>query len=235
MDFDAAAAFVAGNSSAFDQQTLLRLYALYKVATVGPCTTQPPNFFAFAARAKWDAWRSLGDSLSEYEAKREYSDIVGLHLGKADQEADIDFEAEDSDLEGEAEAGFGVAVSRVVRESDEDHLENEGNQGDSLFECVQNGRVDGVVEFLKTHPTTDINEARSEDGVTALHWACDREMLDIVTLLINHGVNLDIQDQEGMTALHYAALAENREIYTSLIEAGANNTITDNTGELAKL
>jgi len=42
-----------------DSDTLLKLYALYKQATKGDATGDPPGGFDYVARAKFDAWRAV--------------------------------------------------------------------------------------------------------------------------------------------------------------------------------
>lgn len=37
----------------------LKLYALFKQATVGPCNTPKPGMMDFVNRAKWTAWSEL--------------------------------------------------------------------------------------------------------------------------------------------------------------------------------
>ena len=38
---------------------LLRVYSLYKQATVGNCNTEKPGMFSFAEKSKWEAWNNL--------------------------------------------------------------------------------------------------------------------------------------------------------------------------------
>lgn len=59
----------------------LRLYALYKQATVGKCNTPKPGVFDLVNKAKWDAWSTLGDMPKE-KAQDEYASIVNK-LGPA--------------------------------------------------------------------------------------------------------------------------------------------------------
>ncbi|XP_044265063.1 acyl-CoA-binding domain-containing protein 5A isoform X2 [Tribolium madens] len=40
---------------------MLRFYAYYKQATLGPCTGRRPAFYDVVGRAKYDAWKCLGD------------------------------------------------------------------------------------------------------------------------------------------------------------------------------
>lgn len=54
---------------------LLRLYALYKQATVGDVTGPRPGAFDFVGRAKYDAWSSLA-GLSAEQAMEDYIALV---------------------------------------------------------------------------------------------------------------------------------------------------------------
>uniref|UniRef100_A0A5F8G926 Enoyl-CoA delta isomerase 2 n=2 Tax=Monodelphis domestica TaxID=13616 RepID=A0A5F8G926_MONDO len=53
----------------------LKLYALFKQATEGPCTTPKPGMLDFVKKAKWDAWNALG-SLPKDAARQNYVDLV---------------------------------------------------------------------------------------------------------------------------------------------------------------
>nr|BAB26315.2 unnamed protein product [Mus musculus] len=53
----------------------LRLYALYKQATEGPCNMPKPGMLDFVNKAKWDAWNALG-SLPKETARQNYVDLV---------------------------------------------------------------------------------------------------------------------------------------------------------------
>ncbi|XP_074064731.1 enoyl-CoA delta isomerase 2 isoform X2 [Macrotis lagotis] len=53
----------------------LKLYALFKQATEGPCTSAKPGMFDFVNKAKWEAWNALG-SLPKDTARQNYVDIV---------------------------------------------------------------------------------------------------------------------------------------------------------------
>jgi diazepam-binding inhibitor (GABA receptor modulating acyl-CoA-binding protein) len=56
-----------------DNQTLLKLYALYKQATSGDVEGKRPGFTDMVGRAKWDAWNELkgtadNDAMKQYVA-----------------------------------------------------------------------------------------------------------------------------------------------------------------------
>lgn len=59
-----------------DNETLLQLYSLYKQATEGDITADPPsNPFDFVAKAKYQAWTSQKGK-SETDAMMEYIGII---------------------------------------------------------------------------------------------------------------------------------------------------------------
>ena len=56
-------------------EDLLRLYALYKQATVGDADGERPGMMEFVKRAKYDAWALL-EGTSQDDAKQAYVDAV---------------------------------------------------------------------------------------------------------------------------------------------------------------
>jgi diazepam-binding inhibitor (GABA receptor modulator, acyl-CoA-binding protein) len=66
---------VNGLAARPDNDTMLKLYALFKQATKGDVAGDPPGGFDFVARAKFDAWSAIkGTSASE--AMQQYIDLV---------------------------------------------------------------------------------------------------------------------------------------------------------------
>jgi acyl-CoA-binding protein len=74
--FDAAVAHSKNLSERPDNATLLKLYGLYKQATVGDNTEKKPGFSDMVGRAKWDAWNSLKGTASD-AAMQQYVDLIG--------------------------------------------------------------------------------------------------------------------------------------------------------------
>jgi len=58
-----------------DNPTLLKIYGLYKQATLGDNAEKKPSFSDFVARAKWDAW-AANKGQSADEAKQKYVDLI---------------------------------------------------------------------------------------------------------------------------------------------------------------
>lgn len=58
-----------------DNNTMLRLYALYKQATQGDATGEQPGGFDFVRRAKFDAWSAIKGTAAK-DAMQQYIDLV---------------------------------------------------------------------------------------------------------------------------------------------------------------
>jgi acyl-CoA-binding protein len=58
-----------------DNNTMLKLYALYKQAIQGDATGERPGGFDFVRAAKFDAWREIRGTSAE-EAMQQYIDLV---------------------------------------------------------------------------------------------------------------------------------------------------------------
>lgn len=74
--FEAAAAHSKSLAERPDNATLLKIYALYKQATVGDNAEKKPGFGDMVGRAKWDAWNGLKGTGSD-DAKQQYIDLIG--------------------------------------------------------------------------------------------------------------------------------------------------------------
>ena len=73
--FEAAVAQSKNLSERPDNATLLKIYALYKQATVGDNEEKKPGFGDMVGRAKWDAWNKLSGTSSD-DAKQQYIDLI---------------------------------------------------------------------------------------------------------------------------------------------------------------
>ena len=58
-----------------DNDTLLRLYALYKQGSDGDVSGDKPGFFDFVGTAKYEAWSKLKGTAPD-DAKQKYVDLV---------------------------------------------------------------------------------------------------------------------------------------------------------------
>jgi diazepam-binding inhibitor (GABA receptor modulating acyl-CoA-binding protein) len=73
--FEAAAANSKNLSERPDNNTILKIYALYKQGSVGDNVDKKPGFGDMVGRAKWDAWNGLKGTTSA-EAMQQYIDLI---------------------------------------------------------------------------------------------------------------------------------------------------------------
>jgi diazepam-binding inhibitor (GABA receptor modulating acyl-CoA-binding protein) len=74
-DFDAAVANSKKLTERPDNNTLLKIYALYKQGTEGDVARKKPGFTDLVGRAKWDAWNALKGTAQD-EAQRQYIALI---------------------------------------------------------------------------------------------------------------------------------------------------------------
>lgn len=73
--FEAAAKAAMNLPQRPDNETMLKLYALYKQAVGGDVSGNRPGMFDMVGRAKYDAWAALKGT-SPDSAKESYIDLV---------------------------------------------------------------------------------------------------------------------------------------------------------------
>ena len=81
---------------------------------------------------------------------------------------------------------------------------------------------------------TDINDGGYEDGGrTPLHWACFKGRLEIATMLVKAGADINAQDAYGSSALSFAVNAKSaaQNLTALLIEAGADVNLAAEDGK----
>jgi len=74
-DFEAAVANSKKLSERPDNATLLKIYGLYKQATVGDNGEKKPGFGDMIGRAKWEAWNGFKGTSGD-DAKRQYVELI---------------------------------------------------------------------------------------------------------------------------------------------------------------
>jgi ankyrin repeat protein len=89
----------------------------------------------------------------------------------------------------------------------------------ALVEAVKDGDTAAVRALLAKHVNVDAPEA---DGTSALHWAAERDDLELVDTLLKAGAAARVTNRHGMTPLHLAAANGSAAIIERLIAAGAD-------------
>lgn len=93
-------------------------------------------------------------------------------------------------------------------------------------EAVMFGEIAKVKEYISKNP--EIVHERGEYGFTALHTAVGEENQEIIKLLIESGIDINIQTPTGIAPLHSVC---SEEIAKLLIELGADIEIKSNIGD----
>ena len=73
--FDGAVAAAMLLAKRPDDATLLKIYGLYKQATVGDVTGEPPAMFDIVNKAKYDAWDAVSGTPRD-QAMTQYADLI---------------------------------------------------------------------------------------------------------------------------------------------------------------
>ena len=98
-----------------------------------------------------------------------------------------------------------------------------------LYDASGDGVDTRVRELLGAG--ADPDKYRDSDGDTALIRAAGWGKVSTVSILIQHGADLNIQDNDGKTALQRATWNGKYEFTTKLIKAGADLNIKDKDGK----
>jgi uncharacterized protein len=97
-----------------------------------------------------------------------------------------------------------------------------------LIEAVKNGDTQSVRSLLAQQ--VDVNTAEA-DGSTALHWAAQRDNLEIANLLIAAGANVKAASRYNITSLSLACTNGSAAMIERLLAAGANPNSTSEEGQ----
>ena len=94
-----------------------------------------------------------------------------------------------------------------------------------VADAAMRGDAEGVRSALARN--ADVN-APQVDGSTALHWAVERDDVDIADMLLRAGAKATVRTREGVTPLQLAATNGNARMIDRLIKAGApvNDALT---------
>ena len=99
-----------------------------------------------------------------------------------------------------------------------------------LIEAVKISDAKTVRSLILQH--ADVNVAET-DGSTALHWAAQRDNLDLIEILLGAGANAKSANRYNITPLSLACINGNAAIIERLLKAGASANDTSEEGQTA--
>ena len=77
----------------------------------------------------------------------------------------------------------------------------------------------------------DVNTRSTVNNFSPLMKASENGHMNVVTFLVGHGGNMDLQDKDGNTALHYAFRRKFLDVAHKLLTLGANVNLQDKDGK----
>ncbi|BGP32720.1 hypothetical protein JCM10296v2_004503 [Rhodotorula toruloides] len=212
--FEQAVAFIGSSSTATSNETKLKLYALFKVATVSPRpTTSRPGLLDWTGRAKWDVWDKLGqEERFEGEAGKRRAQEEYVEEARS-----LGFKADEREGEGETQ--------NVPKKEKQEQMVSVSTMGTDfvddappsrVHELAITGDAKALEAFLQDKAARDGVNERDSYGYTALHLAVDRGNSGAVKALLDAGADRSIPDEDGNTALDLARLAEHEDLVALL-------------------
>lgn len=102
-----------------------------------------------------------------------------------------------------------------------------------LHTAVKFGRFNNVpndtVKYLIEKNVCPIDSVDDRCN-TALHYACGTFMVDVVTILVEHGADINIRNIDGNTPFHFAAKTGSIDIVNFLLEKGGDTNAKNKKG-----
>ena len=235
-----------------DNNQKLKLYGLYKVATVGKYSEKnklKAGFFDFTTKYKNEAWEKCS-VFSQEEAMIEYlkfySEITGEKLN-------LDFNISTSNKKTISDIAFDVPIglesqgtySSTAKETKQnlDNYLKTAPEDIKKFQTLKDKIYDGdlitenILKEFEMNNKMNLLQFRDDINQTLLHIAVDAINFSCVDALIKLGYAQDLineADNVGMTPLHIAAINFDLHIYDLLINLNPNWKIKDNEGKTCK-
>eukprot|EP00929_Paragymnodinium_shiwhaense_P069337 TRINITY_DN34982_c0_g1_i1.p1 TRINITY_DN34982_c0_g1~~TRINITY_DN34982_c0_g1_i1.p1 ORF type:complete len:360 (-),score=70.24 TRINITY_DN34982_c0_g1_i1:277-1284(-) len=221
-------------ASALSNDVKLALYGCYKQATVGNCPPSKP--WGMESGLKWDAWKAHSGE-SPATAMRGYMAVLDKAVPGWELGAVAAPRKGDKGMDG----GLGPCVSTMGNiGTQEEHDDVDETPIGQLCERIAASDVGAVEALLKKSPNLAFQ--RDKDGMSPLHWAADRGLVQVAALLLEAsrlgqgdaaGSRINARDDVGDTPLHYAVNSENLELARMLVSAKADPNVANDDGETA--
>jgi len=218
--FNSAREFAAnGGLGNIENDTQLKLYAMFKQATIGDCTAPRPSVLDLIGSAKWKAWQSMRgvnpvDAAAYYVAL--VSELSPGWLPMEENEVAQKSKEVDEAQKGQTRGGsMGPSVSTMQME--EEKAESDQTISEKLFAMAGKGDVDALLKGLEGMNLEELKNLKGEDQISLLHMACDRGDIGMANRLIELGIPVDIRDVDGLTPLAYALMNERDELSSILV------------------
>ena len=216
----------------------LYFYARYKQATCGNCTSKRPGLLEFEGRKKWEAWTSVANLTTE-EAQKDYIDkfnhLFGINYNFGDEKSKNEMKIEIKIEPTKNDDDFGMTVNSkpAVIPDFTTKLSSSSDSVDLWCCLAQEDNHMGMAVLLETN--SSLLNSVDDEGMSALHWAVDRNSMNVLKFLFEHLDELEINKQNKCleTALHLSNDAATWKVLVN--KFGIDESIEDDLGEVASL
>lgn len=99
-----------------------------------------------------------------------------------------------------------------------------------LHAAAQTGNIEIVKALLKAKADPEKFTPAQHEKLTPLMIACLNGHLDVVKLLVHHGVKTAVVDRRGRTAIFHAVINGHSHVLSYLIRLGVNTEVKDSSG-----
>ena len=250
-EFEEKAEKLRNTNIKLDNNQKLKLYGLYKVATVGKYSEKnklKAGFFDFSTKYKNEAWEKCS-VFSQEEAMIEYikyySELTGEKINldfsqskptKSISEISLDVP------EGLESQGAYSSTAKDTKQNLEDYLKTAPEnikKFQSLKEKIYSGDIitEEILREFEIKNKMNLLDFRDNINQSILHIAVDAINFSCVDSLIKLGYAQDLineKDNVGMTPLHIGAINFDIHIYDLMIGLNPNLNIKDNEGKTCK-
>ena len=104
---------------------------------------------------------------------------------------------------------------------------------EELLNAVKQGDVTAFEELLRRHP--ELATIADEYDKTGLHWAAEKDHVEVARLLLDAGADIEAKTNWGDTPLRWAATLGNSNVAELLLARGAHGFNLDIAAALGKL
>ena len=175
-----------------------------------------------------EAVRALVKAGADINARSEGGETP-LHGAALESRADVMRALVDAGAEVDARDDYGkTPLHKAAGQGDTDTVRALITDGADVNARSDGGETDDEDETA--YWSREDVTARSEGGVTALHWAALMGHTETTRALISEGADVNARNEEGQTALHWAAMRGRRETVQALVFAGADIYAKDEEG-----
>lgn len=129
---------------------MLRFYSYFKQATDGPCKTRRPAFWDIVGKAKYDAWKRLGDMPKEKAMEAYVDDLKKIVETMSFTQSVADFYGSLSELDNIRVEDLELVAPELIRSKSnpnspyrENNANNNNNISSDNYSIMTNGRQNG--------------------------------------------------------------------------------------------